>query len=280
LMYAAREGSAAAAGALADAGASLNLTDPDGTTALIVAIINGHYDAAAVILEKGADPNVADSVGMAALYAAADMSTLAEVYGRPRQKTSSKLTALDLMKRILDRGANPNAQLKAPSLQRAHTPGDRNLGEGTTPLMRAARNGDAPAIRLLIERGADPSMEQKTKMTALMLAAGVGRGLGVFADEYATEAQMLEAVKVLLENKVDVNAATETGQTALHYAALSMDSVVEVLALAGANLDAVDRQGRTPMDMAMGKGGPGRAGAAATPRPATAALLRRLGAKG
>ncbi len=253
---------------------------PTAPTALLFAISNGHYDTAAVLLENGADPNIADITGTAALYAAVDMNTLIEIYGRPRQKTSDKLSALELIAKLLDHGAEVNAQLKAPSLQRAHTPGDRNLGEGTTPLMRAARNGDAAAMRLLLAHGADPAMQQKSKVTALILAAGLGRGLGVFNDEFATEAQMLEAVKVLLDRHVDVNAATETGQTALHFAALSMDSVVELLAKNGADLNARDKQGRTPLDMAMGKGGPGRAGAAATPRPATAALLRKYGAKG
>ena len=135
-------------------------------------------------------------------------------------------------------------------------------------------------MRLLLERGADPNLEQKSKITALILAAGLGRGLGVFADEYATESEMLEAVKILLDRKVDVNAAMDTGSTPLHQAALSMDSVVEVLVRAGANLEAKDRQGRTPMDMAQGKGGPGRAGAAAQPRQSTIELLRKLGAKG
>jgi ankyrin repeat protein len=146
--------------------------------------------------------------------------------------------------------------------------------------MRAARNGDAAAMRLLLARGADPNMLQKSKVTALILAAGLGRGLGVFNDEFATEAQQLEAVKVLLEHHVDLNVATDTGQTALHYAALTMDSVVEVLVKSGANMNAKDNQGRTPLDMASGKGGPGRAGAAAQPRPSTIALLRRLGATG
>ena len=68
---------------LLDAGASLNLTDPDGSTALLIAIINGHYDTAALLTEKGADPNIADASGMAALYAAVDMNTLGEVYGHP-----------------------------------------------------------------------------------------------------------------------------------------------------------------------------------------------------
>ena len=117
-------------------------------------------------------------------------------------------------------------------------------------------------------------------MTALMLAAGLGRGLGTFADEVATEAQMLEAVKLLLERHVDVNAVNEGGQTALHFAALSMDSVVELLVRSGAKLDIADRQGRTPMDMALGKGGPGRAGqAAALHGASTIALLRKLGAR-
>jgi ankyrin repeat protein len=277
LMYAARQGSLEAARVLADAGASLNLTDPDGTTALILAIINGHYDTAALLLDKGADPNIADSTGMAALYAAADMSTLAEVFGRPPRKSTERLTAVDVISKLLEKGANPNGQLKASTLYRAHTPGERILGEGATPLMRAARNGDTAAMRVLLAHGADPSMQQKNHTTALMLAAGQGRGLGTFADEYATESQMFEAVKLLLDTHVDINAANDAGQTALHFAALSMDTVVELLAKNGAALDAKDKQGRTPLDMAMGKGGPGRAGAAAQPRPSTIALLRKLG---
>jgi len=279
LMYAAREGAISSTSALAEGGAALNLTDPDGTTALVLAIINSHYDTAAVLLDKGADPNIADSAGMAALYAAVDMSTLIEIYGRPSRKTSDRLTALALIEKLIEHGANPNAQLKAPTLQRAHTPGDRNLGEGATPLMRAARNGDAAGMRVLLQHGANPSVAQKNHITALMLAAGLGRGLGTFADEYASEAQQLEAVKVLVDQNVDINAANDAGQTALHFASLSMDSVVQFLVMHGAKLDARDKQGRTPLDMASGKGGPGRAGAAATPRPSTIALLQKLGAQ-
>jgi ankyrin repeat protein len=144
--------------------------------------------------------------------------------------------------------------------------------------MRAARNGDAAAMRLLLQHGANPALTQKNHVTALMLAAGLGRGLGTFADEFSTESQQFEAVKVLLNQHVDINGANDAGQTALHFAALSMDSVVELLVMNGAALDARDKQNRTPLDMASGKGGPGRAGAAASPRPSTVALLRRLGA--
>jgi ankyrin repeat protein len=276
LMYAARQGATDASRVLIAAGAQLNPTDPDGTTALVLAIINGHYDTAALLTEKGADPNIGDTAGMAALYAAVDMSTLGEVYGRPARKSTSKLTPLDLMAVLLAHGANPNAQLTSVTLARAHTPGEGTLGAGTTPLMRAARNGDAAAMRLLLEHGADPTMTEKNHTTALMLAAGLGRGLGVFAKEYSTEAEMLEAVKVLLDRKVDVNAVNDQGQTALHFAAMASDDVVRVLAANGARLDMKDRQGRTPLDAALGVGGRGRAGGPPIVRENTAALLRQL----
>jgi ankyrin repeat protein len=276
LMYAAQQGSLDAARTLTAAGASLNLTDPDGTTALVLAIINGHYDTAALLAEKGADPNIADTVGMAALYAAVDMNTLGEVYGRPPKKSTSKSTALDLMMVLLAHGADPNAQLKSATLPRAHTPGEGTLGQGSTPLMRAARNGDAPAMRLLLAHGADPAMVQKNHTTTLMLAAGVGRGLGVFANDYSTEAEMVEAVKVLLDRQVDVNAVNDAGQTALHFAAQASDQIVRLLAANGAKLDVKDKQGRTPVDAALGVGLRGRAGGPPNVRQGTAALLRQL----
>jgi ankyrin repeat protein len=109
-----------------------------------------------------------------------------------------------------------------------------------------------------------------------MLASGLGRNLNTFADEYATDAAMLDAVKVLLARHVNVNARHDNGRTALHFAALSLDNVVKLLAENGAILDVKDKQGHTPLDMAMGLGGRGRAGAAATVRESTAALLRDL----
>lgn len=276
LMYAAREGSLEAAQALAEAGADLNLTDPDGTTALELAILNGHFDTAAMLAGKGADPNIADSTGMTALYAAVDMNTLGEIYGRPGRKSTDKLTAVDLLANLLAHGANPNATLKAATLTRAHTPGEPSLGEGTTPLMRAAKNGDLAAIRILMAHGADASLKQKNGTTALMFASGVGRGTGVFAKDYATEAELLAAVKYLVESGADINVANDAGQTALHIAAQASDGIVKYLAEHGANLDAKDRQGRTALDIAMGKGVRPRISGESTIRESTAALLRQL----
>jgi ankyrin repeat protein len=278
LMYAARQGSLAAARALAESGADLNLADPDGTTALELAILNGHFDTAGMLAEKGADPNIADSTGMAALYAAVDMDTLGEIYGRPGRKSTDRLTALDLLPILLAHGANPNATLKAATLSRAHTPGEPSLGEGTTPLMRAAKNGDTAAMRVLMAHGADASLKQKNGTTALMLASGVGRGQGVFAKDYATEAELLEAVTCLVESGVDVNAANDSGQTALHIAAQASDGIVRYLAEHGAHLDAKDKQGRTALDVAMGTGVRARIGGESTVRQSTAALLKSLAA--
>ena len=87
LMFAARQGAIDAARALAEAGANLNVQDPDGTTALTFAIINAHYDVAALLLEKGADPNVADATGMTPLYAAVEIHTM-EMY--PERKPLRK----------------------------------------------------------------------------------------------------------------------------------------------------------------------------------------------
>jgi ankyrin repeat protein len=109
-----------------------------------------------------------------------------------------------------------------------------------------------------------------------MLAAGLGHGLGVFAKEYATEPAMLEAVGILIEHHVDVNAANNAGETALHFAALASDPVVRYLAESGANLDAKDKQGRTALDMALGHGGRGRAGELPRVRESTVTLLRQL----
>lgn len=276
LMYAARQGSLDAAKTLVDTGANLNLTDPDGTTALEIAIINGHFDTAALLTERGADPNISDSAGMAALYATVDIHTLGEVFGHPAHPTSDKLTALDLMKILLDHGANPNARLKTPTLERAHTPGEPSLNEGSTPLMRAAKNGDSDAMRLLLKYGADPNASQKEHDTPLMFASGLGRGTGAFTKDYATEGELLEAVKVLVAAGADVNVVDSKGETPLHYGAQASDDIVKFLAAHGAKLDAKDSKGRTPVEMALGVGLHGHAGGPPNVRKETAELIRQL----
>ena len=78
LMLAARQNAVGSCGNARGLKADLNASIADGTTALQLAIINLHYDLATLLLNRGADPNVADSTGMTALYAAVDMRAPAE----------------------------------------------------------------------------------------------------------------------------------------------------------------------------------------------------------
>lgn len=257
LMYAARQNAVAAIRALLDLGANPNLTDPDGATALVLAIINANYDAAAALVEGGADPNIADKeAGMAALYAAIDMHRLAVGHGRPNPKPSGRLDAVDLIRLLLQHGADPNARLKAPLFQRQHTGGDAALGDGATPLMRAAKSGDTVVMRLLLDAGANPTLTRPNQANALMFAAGLGWRDGspaAPAYDQGTERDAIEAIQICLDAGVDLQATTTTGDTALHSAVSGRgsDAIVRFLVERGANLKATNKQGRTPLDLAV-----------------------------
>ena len=284
VMFAAREGALDAARVLAEAKANLNLQDPEGTTALMLAIMNVHYDVALLLIEKGANPNVYDKAAMGALYAVVDMRTQQPLTNLPPRKPSSDVDSLAVVKALLQHGADVNAVLKTPLLRRHHSTGDGALGEGTTPLMRAARFGDAAALRVLIERGADVSKQQRNGTTALLFASGVGFriGDGGFArTDKGTEEDAIAAIKLFLDAGADVNQSTSTGETPLHAAAArDGGQIVRYLVSRGAKLDAKDKSGRTALDVALGKpGGAGRGGQAAESGPVrekSAAALKEL----
>jgi ankyrin repeat protein len=253
LMYAARQNALDAARELVAAGADLDQADPDGVTALMLSIMNAHYDFAATLIEAGADLNLADTTGATALYTAVDMNTLQFMHGRPPSKPSGRLTAVDVTKLLLDYGADPDAALKTPILQRHNSAGNRYLGEGTTPLMRAAKSGDVVLMRVLLAAGANPALRQKNQNTLLLLAAGLGRRFDQNADaleyEYGSEADLLAGVKVCVELGLDVNATNPAGETAMHVAA--GESIVRFLAAHGGRLDVKNREGKTPFDAAI-----------------------------
>ena len=261
LMYAARQNALDAAAMLADSKADLNGADPDGTTALQLAILNVHYYLASLLLKKGADPNVPDSSGMTALYAAVDMRSPTGMMTRPNLKLTDEIDAAEMVKILLANGANPNARLKKPIIGRHNNlVGDTSLGEGTTPLMRASKGNDLPVMRLLLDAGADATLTLKDRTTTAMMASSV------------------DAVKLLVEHGVDVNAFNTNGQTILHNAAgRGANAVIQYVAEKGARLDKKDKQGRTPLDIANGTGGGGRGGARGSRgNESTAALLREL----
>jgi ankyrin repeat protein len=300
LMFAAREGTLDAARALIDLGADPNLvalpqtTDVSltdeimlgidkhiGTTALVYAIINAHFDVAAMLLEHGANPNIADYTGMAALYAAVEWNTLQWVQSRPAPIWRDRLDGVALIERLLARGADPNATLISTPPKISLDPGATlNFGKGATPLMRAARTNDVASMRVLLDWGADPWAKLSDGTTLLMLAAG--QGLGPLRGEgprirVPTEEGAVQAVQLLLDLGLPVNATNDTGNTALHAAISRGDRVVKLLAERGADLQAKNNAGFTALDLALGLG-QRRRGGDATPlvRESTAALLRQL----
>jgi ankyrin repeat protein len=283
LLFAARQGSLDSARILVEAGADVNATDPAGISAVLSAIINGHYDVAGFLLEKGIDPNLADTDGRTALFAAVDMNTM-PVSNIPMPKViDNRLTSLDLIGMLLARGANVNAQLTSQQAYRAKLDRgtDTVLTTGTTPLLRAAKAGDAAAVRLLLEKGADPKLATKAGVNPLMIAAGLGTKEEDTTGRNKTESDAIKTITLLLDAGPDIdviNAADNTGRTALHGAALQgYDQVVRFLADRGAKLDVKDQRGFTPLDVAMGlAGGVGFDGKASNPHESTAALLRGL----
>jgi ankyrin repeat protein len=284
LLFAARQGCVECANVLLEGGAKINTADPDGISPVLLAIINGHYDVAGFLLNKGADPNLADDTGRTALFSAVDFNTM-PADNRPAPKViDNQISSLDLIQLLMDKGANVNAQLKKQQPYRAKLDrgDDTMLTTGTTPLLRAAKAADLPAMRLLLAKGADPKLATRAGITPLMAAAGLGSKEEDSTGRFKTEEEAIEAIQLCLDAGVDINAANGQGQTALHAAALKgYDKVVQFLADHGANLSVKDRQGKTPLDAALGQGGGsgGFDGSRKDVHESTAELIKKLTAK-
>lgn len=281
LLLAAREGCAACARALVEGSADINQADPDNITPLLMAALNARFDTAAYLIGAGADVNRWDTWGRAPLYSAVDYNTTPRG-GRPDRPSSDPTTAVDVIGLLLKQGANPNMQLKLFPPYRSlgqDRGGDSMLTVGTTPLIRAAKAGDVESIRLLLQYHALPDLPNALGITPFMAAAGVGSTTIDIRARFRNEAHCIEAARLILAAGADVNAARDNGQTALHGAALwGWTAYVKFLADSGARLDVKDRNGATPLDIAMGKAGvTGRAGISAPePHEDTAKLLRAL----
>jgi len=272
LMYAGREGQINAVTALAGVGANLDAVDPEGCTAIVIAIMNAHYEVAARLAELGANSNIGDNAGMGALYAAVDMEHPASLTNRPPQVRTGSLTAAQLVPVLLKHGADPNMPLKAALLMRQHNAGDASLAAGATPLMRAAKAIDVGMMKSLLDGGADPSRALANGTTPLSLVMA-GRGARTLTPDTPT----FQAVKMMLDHGLNVNAVGTGGATLLHQSLDRGEAFVRMLVEHGAKLDIKDASGRTPLDIAFGVA---PAAPATATGPAAAPAAGPAGARG
>jgi uncharacterized protein len=254
LLYAAREGHLDTIQLLLASGAQLEKSDADGVTPLLMAILNGHLPAAHFLIGKGANVNVVDWYGETPLWAAVDIRDL-DIPGPHQGNGVDRAAAFDLIRELVTRGADVNAQTKEYPPQRRWITRLGSLSwvdfTGQTPFIRAALAGDVEVMRLLLEHHADPNIKTSNGTSALMAAAGVNWTVAQTYDE--GPAKLLEAVKLAQSLGNDVNAVNAMGLTALHGAAnRGSDDIIRFLAEHGARLELADKQGRTAMTWAQG----------------------------
>ena len=281
MLFAAREGCVDCVKVLASSSADINAIDPDSHTPLVVALMNGHYDVAGALIAGGADVNAADNVGRTPLFAAVDDHTMPQSNRPAPKETDDTLTSLDVIKMLLDKGANVNAALRAqiPYRTKLDRGGDGVLGAGTTPLLRAAKAGDTPVIAMLLEKGANAKTATRNGVNGIMMAAGVATREEDMTGRNKTQKDAIETITLLLKAGTDVNAADTQGRTAAHGAALwGFTDVVKFLQANGAKLDVRDKRGLTALDHANGlAGGFGFGGSASVIREDTAKAIKELG---
>ncbi len=272
LLYAARDGHLDTIRALLDGGADINeVSLSDKTTPLVIAIINGHFDVAAYLVERGADVNLVNDAGLGALYATVDVQWSPKSWYPQPDTTQQHVTYLELMKRLLDKGASPNVKLTKRLWFRGLAQDPVWVdAKGSTPFWRAAQSADTAAMKLLAEHGADPKIPSDQDVTPLMVASGLG-----WMANHSTNAPdaWLDAAKLAYElGNHDVQLADSRGYTALHGAAyIGHNDLVRFLISKGAKVDVKTKAGDSPADMA---NGPTRFG---LPQPETFALLVSLG---
>ena len=282
LLYAARTGCIDCAKAIVDAGADINKPSPDAVTALMIAIDNQHFDTAKLLLELGANPHLWDWWGRTALYIAIDMNTLPDRAGNDNNAGAS-VTALDVARQLLKAGVNPDSQLNFHRPGRGGNGGrfvDDQLTTGATPLLRAANSHDLNAVKLLLEFGADVELPNVMGVTPFMAAAGFGNRRSILRGTFepGREDRVIPVLQVLLEAGADINRrvsdttshnariarmstmTNRQGQTPI-FAATKQNwmTVVSWLVDHGADIHALDDQGKNLLDAATANNAGGRA---------------------
>jgi ankyrin repeat protein len=319
LLYATRSGCLRCAQALVKAGADVNKPNPDGITPLLNALDNKRFDVAMFLLDKGANPNTWDMNGRTPVYMAIDMNSFRGGGGfggggggggrngfpapegqAENQPEASKVTALDVARRLIDMGVDVNHQLtrKRPYGAGRGRFADYDMRGGAGPLFIAALSNDQEAMALLLAHGAEVDLNNVLQMTPLMIVTGM-RGTGRAAGGPGggpgggdPQARTIKGIDLLLDAGADINARVvdsrthtakimayvqgrdQEGRTALFAAAeAGSDKVVKHLLDRGADPAIRDAAGKTALDAARAPpvGGPGAGAAAATDERAAAA---------
>ena len=234
LMFAARDGSMELARILVGAGADVDAMAGDGKTALALAIFNGNYEVASFLVDSKADVNKADAQRFTPLFWAVDRRNMETAPNFPWMVTADPMP---LIRKLLDKGANPNARVD-------NTPRGR-MREGSprivfaTALMRAAFAADLELVKLLLERGADPTIVSRDGETGVSAAAGLAFIHGYHRGKSPEE--RLQVVKLFVRLGNDVNQADDYGITPLMAAGNYGDvAIIQYLIDAGAELGAHD----------------------------------------
>jgi ankyrin repeat protein len=239
LAFAVRRNAMDAVRVLLSAGADINGLTGSSWSPLLIAIQNRYYRLAMFLLENGADPNLANNRGWTPLYIAVDNRNI-EQGEYPWRKPD--VDHLDVIKALLERGANVNARGKHNTWSRTAFTDQWLFEDGATAFLRAAQSSDLVVMKMLLERGADPKIPTTLNVTALMVASGIGWVEGI-TQEWS-ERDNVETVKWLLALGLDANAVGDDGRTALHGAAhKGRNAVVQLLADHRAKLDARDNGG-------------------------------------
>ena len=247
LLYAARENCMECVDVLLQRGADINLPDPDGVSPLHVAIMNANWDLAKQLIDAGADVNQWDIYGEAPLFTAVGNRSRTDG-GRASIDPLNESTGLDIVKMLLERGANPNMQV---SFRPAGVRGATNT-RGSTPLIRAANGNDSEVVKLLLEHGADATVYMADRQTPIH-AVLAGR---------ANEKDALEMIRLLHDAGTDVNVVALVvhmeevrGGSALHYAVRKRyKDVIRLLASYGIDMNLKDQDGLTALDYTQSRG--------------------------
>ena len=284
LVFAAREGDIDSAKALVGRGAKINQTTEYGWTPLLTAINNRNYALAQMLIDRGADVNLANKGGWTPLYLATDNRN---IEGGDYPVPKPDLDHLEIIRSLLQHGANPNGRVRDNTLTRTIFTMQWFFEDGATAFIRAAQSSDTELMKLLLEYKADPTVVTANGDNALTAAGGIGWVEGVTYERSVQE--NVEALRLLLDLGLDPNHANSEGRTALMGAALKgRNAAVQLLVDRGAKLDQNDRGSRDTDKLGSAAAGHTwqaldyaeglvRVGVqSATAYPETAALIRKL----